>query len=464
MKTFVRLLVIALASTTAALAQTESFDIATFVRPKGWQRTEAEGALVLQHGTSAAGRTELCQILLYPSQPSGDNPATNFQREWDQKVAPNWTNMAVRPPQTEKTPNGWTVVTGSADAAPNGTPRRVLLIVSTGFGRSFTILVALPPGACQPEFQQFFNSLNLNATSAPNPAPNPLQGPATSPSPANPPTNPSGNSGSLDAYLYTLPPQWTQAASHDRIVLSSPVYNNGERCQITMLPLRPSSQPLALDAVGAFRGLFRVDPLSVYPSPPPQLTHGLSPEGWEYFSIHKLVGGQEGEARTIGTILLVAKLGAQVATIVAVSKDFMVSQCFGLLSRDVWPAFFYTLNFKGAQPTQQGLNTIRQTLAGTWNTATSSVGLRYTFLANGRYQDAAATQHTSQNITTTTGFFGDGAWSLNGNTIVLNGDDHRRSMKFIRVEQLSRDSGQTWRDQLCLLDPGATGEVCYQKE
>ena len=190
-----------------------------------------------------------------------------------------------------------------------------------------------------------------------------------------------------------------------------PTYNNGERCQIAMLPLRPSSQPLAQDAIGAFRGIFRTDPLTAYPSPPPQLTHGLSPEGWEYFSIRKLVGGQEGEARTLGTILFVAKLGAQVATIVAVSRDFMVSQCFGLLSRDVWPPFFFTLNFKGAQPTQQDLDTIRQRLAGTWNTATASVGLRYTFLASGRYQDASATRHTAQDITTTTGFFGDGSWS-----------------------------------------------------
>src|SRR5215471_10388340 len=101
MKTALRLLIIALASVTAAYSQTESFDIATFVRPSGWERTQVEGVLALQHGTTVAERTELCQILLYPSHPTSENPAANFQREWNAKVAPNWVNMSTRPPQTE---------------------------------------------------------------------------------------------------------------------------------------------------------------------------------------------------------------------------------------------------------------------------------------------------------------------------------------------------------------------------
>jgi hypothetical protein len=82
----------------------------------------------------------------------------------------------------------------------------------------------------------------------------------------------------------------------------SPMYNNGERCQLTMLPMRPSSRSLADDAIGKFREIFRVDPLTSYPSPPPKLASGVSPQGWEYFTIRKLVGGQEGEARTMGQL------------------------------------------------------------------------------------------------------------------------------------------------------------------
>jgi hypothetical protein len=263
--------------------------------------------------------------------------------------------------------------------------------------------------------------------------------------------------------MYAVPPQWTRQAARDRIVLSSPVYDNGERCQITMLPTRSSSQPLAAEAIGTFRSLFRTDPLTSYPSPPPKLAKGTSPQGWEYFMIRKLVGGQEGESRTLGVTLLLAKLDNQTATVVGTSKDFLVSRCFGQLAGDAWPGFFYSFGFRNARANLPQW-VIRQQLAGDWITATSSVGLQYTFLANGRYRGAGRTRFSSESATTTQAFFGDGSYSIDGNTLVLTADNQRRSTMFFRLEKVSKDSGQTWGDQLCLLDPGAHGEVCYRKE
>lgn len=48
--------------------------------------------------------------------------------------------------------------------------------------------------------------------------------------------------------------------------------------------------------------------------------------------------------------------------------------------------------------------------------------------------------------------------------IVLNGDDHRRTTYFFRLQQVSKDGGQTWGDELCLMNPGSAGEVCYRTE
>jgi hypothetical protein len=92
------------------------------------------------------------------------------------------------------------------------------------------------------------------------------------------------------------------------------------------------------------------------------------------------------------------------------------------------------------------------------------VGLRYVFLPNGRYQGAGGTQQYGRTMTTTTAYFGDGTYSIGGNTIVLSADDGRLSMKYFRIQKSSRDSGRTWSDELCMLDPGAMGEVCYRKE
>jgi hypothetical protein len=154
---------------------------------------------------------------------------------------------------------------------------------------------------------------------------------------------------------------------------------------------------------------------------------------------------------------------------VATSKDFLVSNCFGELRCDIWPKFFSSLQFKNARPSGPQRETARQRLAGTRMSATASVGLRYEFHPNGRYDDAAATQYRSQVsstevLQTTTAFFGDGGYSLDGNKLVLKGDNHKQTTYFFRLEQVSRDSGRSWRDEMCLLEPGAAGKVCYRKE
>ena len=87
MNIFLGSLLIALTSAQVLSAQTESFDIATFVRPSGWSRTESNGILVLQDRKSVQGRIEFCQIYLFPSLPSNSSPAANFQSEWDARIA-----------------------------------------------------------------------------------------------------------------------------------------------------------------------------------------------------------------------------------------------------------------------------------------------------------------------------------------------------------------------------------------
>lgn len=460
MKKFFLPLWIALALVQTGFAQTETFDIATFVPPKGWSRTQTNGVLVLQDRKTIQGRVEFCQIYLFPSQPSNASPAENFQNEWDLRVA-RPLGLAGHPsPQPETNPEGWTSLTDHADAISQGAPLRVILFTATGFGKFVSVVISVSPNSYQTELVNFFESLSFHANAE-------VQNPSQPSSPAT--GSDTSASGALANYVYENPQSWTREELPDRIVLRSPVYSNGEGCQLTMLPFRPLSHPLGDDAIGAFRGIFGTDPLTTYPSPPPRLARGTSPQGWEYFTIRKLVGGQEGEARTSGAILLEAKLGDQVATLVGTSKDFMVSNCFGLLRGDLWPKFFYSLQFKNAQPSGKELAAIKQRLTGTWIAATGSVGLRYEFKANGRYGGAGATQHRSrvsdtEVLQTTQAYFGDGSYSFDGNMIVLKGDDHKRTTYFFRLEQTSKNSGNTWGDELCLLDPGASGEVCYQKE
>ena len=57
-----------------------------------------------------------------------------------------------------------------------------------------------------------------------------------------------------------------------------------------------------------------------------------------------------------------------------------------------------------------------------------------------------------------------GSYSFEGNTLVMTDDDKRRTIAQFRLEQQSRDFGRTWTDTLCLLSPGSSGEVCYNRD
>lgn len=442
------IVLIVAAFTRSAFGQAQAFDIATFVAPAGWTRTESPGFALLQGSGLRNGRAVNCQIYVFVSAASPASPAANFQSEWNVKIVQPLRLQATPNPQTERRPDGWTTLTGFVDALQNGVPYRTILFTATGSGRSISIVVNYTVGGCEADITSFFQSLQLRGSPTP-------PGAASRPGPIAPAAV---EGAGLDNYIYTAPDTWARQNEPNAIVLASPVYTGGERCQLSLLPMRPVARGLPDDALDIFREVFNVEPLTGDIYPPTLLFRGTSPQGWEYFVVKKPIGPSGGNQ--FGAILMVANVGNRLAAIVGVSKTFMVSNCFGELVRDVWPPFFYSLQFKNAAASTQNQAAIRQKLAGVWITATVSVGLRYEFTADGRYADAAsaARRHTTQT------FFGNGSYSFDGNTLVMTDDDKRRTTAQFRLEQESKDFGRSWTDTLCLLSPGVSGEVCYNRD
>ena len=476
MRTLFLSVLIALAGAQILFGQVESFDIATFIRPSGWSRSEINGIVVLQDRKTLMGQAAFCQIYLFPSQPTSTSAAINFRTEWDARIRRTYRVITEPAPQTETTPDGWTAFSAVVDVVRQRVPMRIVLVTSTGFGRMISVMVAVSPTLYQAELEAFFRNLNFHVNVGGQPAAGPSQPLEVDGKPpvSVPDPNPR-DENSLANYVYSIPIQWTRRELRDRIVLTSPTYplagpgfgpktgQTTENCQLTLLPLRAARGALSEDAIGAFREMFRADPLTTYPSPPPTMASGTSAQGWEYFLIRKLVGGQEGEARTTGVTLLLAKTAGQVATIVGTSKDFLWSACFGELRGDAWPGFFYSLQFKNARPSEQERAVIRERLTGSWTHATAKLGLQYSFQADGRYVSATAVRYDSSGQFVQTSA-GSGRYSVDGDTLVLVGDNNRRTVQFFRVARVSRDSGQTWQEQLCLMEPGSKGEVCYKRQ
>jgi len=274
---------------------------------------------------------------------------------------------------------------------------------------------------------------------------------------------PPPNAASLGEYVFNVPSGWTPQQYPDGIVLSAPPSNINERCLLQIWPMRPASGNLLGDANSSFAQIFSTYQLqhqtSRGSSLPPVMIHGLSGQGWEYLIVKRGIrhpglapNGQPWE--TFVGFVFVAKLNNRVAVISGLSRDSLVSNCFGELGRDVWPGFFYSLSFRNWQAVDQ-TQTMRKLLAGEWIAATATAGDKITFAGNGRFANAAAAQQyhltATELITTTQAYFGNGTYTLRGNAITLTQDDKRVDHGFFRVEQESKDEGRTWSDVLYLL-------------
>jgi hypothetical protein len=275
-----------------------------------------------------------------------------------------------------------------------------------------------------------------------------------------------------DGISYTVPSGWHQIAPlrPNAVTYQSATYSGGEVCRLSVFRAIPSSGDLATDARRTFAEFWQIDPLANAEPPFPYATvaNGVSPEGWPYFMVRHSINGRFGEyGRLFGTITLAVGIGKLTVVILGSGKDPQVSMCFGELVHDEWPGFFASLHVS-AQPTPQFQRAFLSGLVGTWSIATATVGGEYTFTAQGRYLSAAAFMQrspagASRVLETTSAYFGDGRFSLQGNSLVLMPDAGRGNGKTapIRLEQVSQDVGRTWQDRFCLNEGG--GEVCYRR-
>jgi len=277
----------------------------------------------------------------------------------------------------------------------------------------------------------------------------------------------------LSDYIYSAPQGWAVTSYPDGIVINSPVSNSGERCLLNLWPMRPASNDLQGDARNVFAEVFKAfQPRTSDYATPAVLSKGVSAQGWEYF-ISKQPIGLPGNATVYGFVFA-ARLGNRLAPVSGISKDPLVSFCFGSMVNDVWPRFFYSLQFRSWNP-PPGSGPLAAKLPGVWMAVSATAGDRYAFAANGRYAGAAAAQRyvrisSTELLRVTDAYFGDGAYSLKGHQIVLTPDGKTRAPQagLLRLEQESRDGGRSWVDKLYLLRKSTTDgreyEVAYTRE
>jgi hypothetical protein len=445
-----------------AVGQKESFDIARFVSPAGWQRIDSNGMVMFANSKTVNNRISFCQIFLCPSKASSLSPMENFDREWKDHVIRLQGNHDDPKPQADKPDKGWTPVTGHVNITA-GEQEKItytcFLVVASGHGRVMSVIINMAGADFVNDAQQFLAKMDLDP-----------HGVGAGSSVSGRAGEESGGTGSVESgpggsgsgpatladYIYEVPPGWVSTNYPDGIVLSSPPPSSAtEPCNITLLPIRAASNDIAGDANRIFATVFSTF-VGHHEYTQNSMVRGISPQGWEYFIIKRGIVRPGGNYQAFFGFVCVIKLGDRLAAMSGMSKDPLVSSCFGLNLRDVWPHFFYSLRFRNwnGRSSEAGL---MKRMAGVWIMATATAGDRWVFAPNGRYASAAAAQRyaatSSEVLAITDAYFGNGSWSLKGWNIFFTGDNNKSDTKkgWYRLEEESKDEGNTWVSKLYIL-------------
>lgn len=145
-----------------ALAQKETFDIATYTPPKNFTKELRQGLAVYSQVNSSSG--EFCVIIMNPSVASTGDDQKDFKREWSALVATPHKVSANPTTQTLTTTDGWKAVVGVSPAKIDGVDLYMMLYVFSGFGKTFSVKISTNNASYSTQIDALFATMELNKT------------------------------------------------------------------------------------------------------------------------------------------------------------------------------------------------------------------------------------------------------------------------------------------------------------
>lgn len=449
---------------TQVFPQTEKFDIASFIPPPGWQRSDTNGTVSYLDAKTVNGLTSFCQIILYPSSNSTANADKNFKTAWQNLIATPTKSKAKPATQTEQTPEGWTVVTGSANISFSGMNYKTILACINGFGKTMPVQVNTAGGDYLETLDKFFNDLNLDSkatvikTHHPNNENNSNQ-------------TVMNNSIYLKDYDFITPERWQAQNNKDHLLIQ----NMQSGCAIRILEPQPSSGDLEKDAKTVFNMMYAGWQYQKAGKYQYALSKGILPKGLEFCMMEATMSmtAADGRYNLEEGAAIVISVGTQIVIISVRHNSGLMGHDECRLKYNTWRRFFNSFTVKNTIiPGNTGDATSR--IIGAWSQTESGASSEYIFAANGSYALAGAigSTFTSRDINyeylhiKTYAFQGEGSYSIAGNELILKrwGDNSPEKIRF-RFEKVNH-GGTGWKDRIYLLKKDSYGEneSMYEKQ
>ena len=440
-----------------AAAQKVKFDIATFTPPKGWQRIDSNGIIGFFDSKPAGTGTTFCQLFIYPSNPGSGNSTDDFNNEWNKHVV-SATGFAGKPTTQKGSADGWDVITGYSNITQQGVTFTCMVVTISGFGRSMCVLANLAGQDYMNEVQSFLNNFDVDSKAAS----------------AMKPTSAAQDKSSVSIkdYQFVPPARWYTYKNPNYIVLSSS-QSAEYGCLLNIFPAQPSSGNLQTDARNIFNQMYNGWEYRWKGDQREDVSMGYTLQGLEYCMIEAAMQKRRPDGYYYdfenGQVLVIS-VGKQIIIITGRhQRGEMV--CFCKNQYDYWDQFFNSFTVNGIAPKKINDEASKR-IVGTWQTMGSNALTKCIFAANGRYQWVGAIGSTSRISSDlieirTSGFNGDGAYSINENKLTTTKDHDKPEVYQYRFDKVNH-GGTAWKDRLYLLSrsqaDGTLYQVCYEKQ
>ncbi len=438
-------------------AQKETFDIATFTPPPGWQRLDTNRVLAFHDSRTTNGLTSFCQIVLFPSLASNNTPAKNFQEEWDNRVVKTTGDKTKPTTQSEKKPDGWTLVTGAANLSAKGITYACVLVTMSGFGKVMSVMVNMAGSEYTSTVDKFFDELNLDNKAM-----------VVNPSNINP-------VAMLNDYEF-IPPQGWQAQNKKEYIQFQ---NMGSGCLIQVFIPQPSTGNLEQDAVAVFEMMYKGWQFQRTGERQFDLSKGFLPKGLEYCRMEASMSmtGTDVRYHLEEGIAFLVKAGNQNVIISVRHNASMMEHDDCWKKYETCGRFFNSFTVKNVPIPGSGAVDNSKRIIGVWGvTGPGVVAGEYVFAANGHCQLGGAIGSSTTTTDyryeylhlTSYAFEGDGTYSIAGNQLTLKKRGDNPEQARIRFEQVNH-GGKGWKDRFYILKTRTVDgkekeyEACYEK-
>lgn len=446
----------------ASFAQTQKFDIATFIPPLNWQRTDTNGTVSFFNSKKINGQTSFCQIILYASSNSTNTADKNFKKAWQNLVTVPAKSNVKPVTQTQNTPDGWTVVMGSANVVNRGLNYKTIISSLTGFGKTMNVQINTAGGDYAAAIENFFNALDLDskATVSGNQQNNN--------SSVSNQTNKTGMI-TINDYDFITPEQWVLQKNKDHLSIQNPASG----CTIKILEPQPSSGDLEKDAKAVFATMYNGWNYSKTGEKQYDLSKGYTMQGLPFFMMEGDMNATNaaGQYITESGAALILKLQNEIVIIAVRHNPGLLGHISCNNNYNTMRRFFNTLAIKNVSVTKPV--TDANGIVGLWKTAENMSVSDYVFAANGNYQYGGAIGSSTSTSddryvyiqNKAYSFEGDGSYTLTDNVLQLKPRRGSIESKFIRFDQVNH-GGTGWKYRLWMRSTGVGGEneVRYEKK